>query len=244
MDHQFNYFQREAGQGSMSAAAIAAEQLSFMNKVYMWMAAALTLTALTAMYVSSSIPLLKMIFGNPVIFYGLIIGELALVWYLSAGIQKMSAQAATSVFFIYAFVNGLTLAVVFIAYTSASIASTFFLTAATFAIMSAYGYFTKSDLSTIGNLCFMLLIGLIIASIFNIFMASSTIYWITTYLGIFVFVGLTAYDTQRIKEMNVIGNEGTEEDQKEAIMGALILYLDFINLFLYLLRLFGDRRNN
>jgi len=228
----------------MSSAAIAAEQLSFMNKVYMWMAAALTLTAFTAMYVSSSLPLLKMIFGNHAIFYGLIIGEVALVWYLSAGIRKMSAQAATSMFFLYAFVNGLTLSVIFIAFTSSSIASTFFLTAATFGIMSVYGYFTKTDLSTMGNLCTMLLVGLIITSIFNIFMASPAIYWATTYLGIFIFVGLTAYDTQRIKEMNVIGNQGTEQDQKEAIMGALILYLDFINLFLYLLRLFGDRRSD
>jgi len=243
MDHQFGYFQRDS-RGSMSAAAVAAEQLSFMNKVYMWMAAALTATALTAMYVSSSVPLLKLIFGNPPIFYGLLIGELALVWYLSAAVDKMSAMTATTMFFVYSILNGVTLSSIFIIYTSASIASTFFLTAATFGIMSAYGYFTKSDLSTMGNLCIMLLVGLIIASIFNIFMASSTIYWITTYLGIFVFVGLTAYDTQRIKEMNIIGNEGTEEDQKEAIMGALALYLDFINLFLYLLRLFGDRRNN
>lgn len=243
MEQQFNYFQQQA-RGPMSASAIAAEQLSFMNKVYMWMAAALTLTGLTAMYVSSSVPLLKLILLNKPIFYGLLFGELALVWYLSAAVDKMTAAGATSMFFLYAFVNGLTLSVIFLVYTASSIASTFFLTAATFAIMSAYGYFTKADLTSLGNLCFMLLIGLIIASIFNIFFASSAIYWVTTYLGIFVFVGLTAYDTQRIKEMNVIGNEGTEEDQKEAIMGALILYLDFINLFLYMLRLFGDRRNN
>ncbi len=242
MDHQFNYFQRDTVQGPMSSAAIAAEQLSFMNKVYMWMAAALTVTALTAMYVSSSMTLIKFFIVNRPLFFGLLIGEFLLVLYLSAGIQRISARGAMAAFFLYSFVNGLTLSVVFLLYTSASIASTFFLTAATFAIMSAYGFFTKSDLTTIGNLCIMLLVGLIIASVFNMFMASEAIYWATTYVGIFVFVGLTAYDTQRIKEMNVIGNEGTEEDQKEAIMGALILYLDFINLFLYLLRLFGERK--
>jgi len=242
MDHQFNYFQRGAVQGQMSSAAIAAEQLSFMNKVYMWMAAALTVTALTAMYVSSSMDLIKFFIVNRPVFFGLLIGELVLVWYLSAGIQRMSAQGATAVFFLYSFVNGLTFSVIFLVYTSASISSTFFLTAATFAIMSAYGFFTKTDLTNLGSLCIMLLVGLVIATFFNIFMASETIYWITTYIGICIFVGLTAYDTQRIKEMNVIGNEGTEEDQKEAIMGALILYLDFINLFLYLLRLFGERR--
>jgi FtsH-binding integral membrane protein len=132
--------------------------------------------------------------------------------------------------------------VIFLVFTAESIASTFFITAGTFGVMSIYGYTTKSDLSKWGNLLFMGLIGLIIASIANFFMESTMLYWITTYVGVLIFVGLTAYDTQKIKNANVIGNEGTEEDSKEAIMGALTLYLDFINLFLYLLRIFGRRK--
>jgi FtsH-binding integral membrane protein len=163
------------------------------------------------------------------------------VWYLSEAVQRMSANTATFVFLMYALVNGLTLSVIFLVYTLGSIASTFFVTAATFGVMSAYGYFTKTDLTKMGNILFMALIGLIIASLVNIFLNNSTLYWIITYAGVLIFVGLTAYDTQKIKEMNIIGNEGTEEDQKEAIMGALTLYLDFINLFLYLLRILGNR---
>ena len=144
-------------------------------------------------------------------------------------------------FLAYSFLNGLTLSVVFLAYTKSSIASTFFVTAGTFAAMSLYGYFTKKDLSSWGNLFFMALIGLIIATIVNVFWANTTLYWITTYAGVLIFVGLTAYDTNRIKQMlaNQEVNEGT---QKLALLGALTLYLDFINMFLYLLRIFGDRR--
>jgi FtsH-binding integral membrane protein len=131
---------------------------------------------------------------------------------------------------------------VFLVFTTESIASTFFITAGTFGVMSFYGYTTKSDLSKWGNLLFMGLIGLIIASIANLLMKSTLIYWVTTYIGVLIFVGLTAYDTQKIKNSNVIGNEGTDEDSKEAIMGALTLYLDFINLFLYLLRIFGRKK--
>lgn len=240
MDQQFNYFQQE----SRVTPAIAAEQLSFMNKVYMWMALALTVTALSAMYVASTPSLIRAIVLNQPVFYGLMIGELALVWYLSAAIQRMSATTATTMFLIYSMVNGLTLSVIFMVYTAESISSTFFLTAATFGIMSAYGYFTKADLTSFGNICIMLLIGILLATVVNIFLASSLVYWACTYLGLFVFIGLTAYDTQKIKQMNIIGNEGTEEDRKEAIMGALTLYLDFINLFLYMLSIFGGRRND
>lgn len=144
-------------------------------------------------------------------------------------------------FLAYSFLNGLTLSVVFLSYTKSSIASTFFVTAGTFAAMSLYGYFTKKDLSSWGNLFFMALIGLIIATIVNVFWANTTLYWIITYAGVLIFVGLTAYDTNRIKQMlaNQEVNEGT---QKLALLGALTLYLDFINMFLYLLRIFGDRR--
>jgi uncharacterized protein len=217
------------------------EQSRFITKVYGWMTLALVITGAIAWTVASSPALISIFLANKLVFWGLIIGELAMVWYLSAAVQRMSANTATFVFLMYALLNGLTLSVIFLVYTLGSIASTFFVTAATFGVMSAYGYFTKTDLTKIGNLLFMALIGLIIASLVNIFLKNSTLYWIITYAGVLIFVGLTAYDTQKIKEMNIIGNEGTEEDHKEAIMGALTLYLDFINLFLYLLRILGNR---
>ena len=228
----------------LSDEEIRLEQANFITKVYGWMTLALAITGLTAVYVASSPALIELIFGNRLLFWGLIIGELVLVGVLVGAVSKMSANTATLVFLGYACLNGLTMASIFLIYTTASIASTFFITAGTFGLMSFYGYFTKRDLTTIGNLCGMALIGLIIASIANMFFANSTLYWITTYAGILIFVGLIAYDTQKIKEMNVIGNEGTEEDRKEAILGALSLYLDFINLFLYMLRLFGNRNSD
>ena len=228
--------------GDQRQDAIAAEQARFMTKVFGWMSVALAITGVVAYLVSNSPQLLQFVFGNRFIFFGLIIGELLLVGYLSAAVMRMSADMATMVFLLYSVLNGLTLSFVFLIYTSTSIAGTFLITAGTFAAMSAYGYFTKNDLTKAGSLLFMALIGLVIASIVNIFLRSPMMYWIITYAGILIFVGLTAYDTQKIKNMNIIGNEGTEEDHKEAIMGALTLYLDFINLFLYLLRLFGNRK--
>lgn len=221
----------------------AREQATFMSRVYGWMCLALVITALVALYVASSPGMIQMIFANRLIFWALIIGELALVSWLALAVQRMSANTATMVFCGYAAVNGLTMSVIFLLYTASSIASTFLITAGTFGAMSAYGYFTKRDLTTMGNLLFMALIGLIIASVVNIFWQNSAFYWITTYAGVLIFTGLVAYDTQKIKNMNVIGNEGTEEDRKESIMGALSLYLDFINLFLFLLRIFGSRRD-
>ncbi len=218
------------------------EQRSFITKVYGWMTLALILTGFTAYFTASTPALWKIVFGNRIIFYGLMIGELILVVTLSAAIKKLSANAATAMFIVYAIATGLTLSFVFLAYTGSSIALTFFVTAGTFAVMSAYGYYTKKDLTSWGSLLFMGLIGIIIASVANFFLQSDTISWVITYIGIAVFTGLIAYDTQKIKEMNIIGNEGTDEDRKEAIMGALALYLDFINLFLKLLRLLGKRR--
>lgn len=226
----------------MSAEEVAREQASFITKVYGWMTFALVLTGLVAMYVADS-PLMAMMQSNRMIFFGLMILQLGLVYYLSSASPSMSANTAMGVFLFYACMNGLTFASIFMVYTASSIASTFFTTAGTFAAMSAYGYFTKRDLTSIGNLAFMALIGLIIASVVNIFLQSTMLSWITTYVGILIFVALIAYDTQKIKEMNIIGNEGTDEDKKEAIMGALRLYLDFINLFMHLLRVLGDRRN-
>ena len=227
----------------MTAEDIAREQASFMTKVYGWMSLALFVTASVAMFVASTPALVYALASNKLLFYGLLIGELLLVGYLALAVMRMSAATATAVFLGYSVLNGVTLSLIFLVYTAASIASTFLVTAGTFAIMSAYGYYTKRDLTTLGNLLFMALIGLILASVVNIFWQNSTLMWLTTYAGVLIFVGLTAYDTQKIKEMNIIGNEGTDEDRKEAIRGALTLYLDFINLFLYLLRILGGRRD-
>lgn len=217
-------------------------QREFFVKVYGWMALALALTGLVAMQVAASPVALSLIFGNPLIFYGLIIGELILVMVLSAGIQKMSPAVAMSMFFVYAAVNGLTLSVIFLAYTKGSIASTFFVTGGTFAAMSLYGYTTKKDLSGWGSFLFMALIGMIIASVVNIFLHSPILYWITTYAGVLIFTGLTAYDTNRLKQICGSLEAGSEAYVKVAIIGALQLYLDFINLFLLLLRLMGRRK--
>ena len=217
-------------------------QAAFMSKVYTWMSGGLAITGLIAMYVASIEGIELMILENTMLFYGLIIGEILLVGYLISMINKLSAQTAGIIFTIYAALNGVTLSTVFIIYTSASIASTFFVTAGTFAIMSIYGYYTKKDLTSWGNLLFMALIGVIIASVVNFFMQSEMLYWLVTYAGVFVFVGLTAYDTQKIKRMSTASEIGSEQESKGAIIGALTLYLDFINLFLLLLRVMGDRK--
>ncbi len=226
----------------MSVEEATAETQRFMIKVYGWMSFALIVTGLVAMYTASSPELTQMVFGNTITLIVIILVEFGMVAALAGWISKMSASTATLIFILYSALNGLIFSGIFAIYTSESIASTFFITAGTFGIMSIYGYTTNSDLTKYKNILFMGLIGLVLASIANIFMRSSTIYWITTYMGVLIFVGLTAYDTQKIKNMNIIGNEGTEEDKKEAIMGALTLYLDFINLFLYLLRIFGKRK--
>jgi FtsH-binding integral membrane protein len=226
----------------LDADQVRREQSTFLSKVYAWMSLALAITAIVAVYTASSPELIRMIFSNQLVFFGLIIGEIALVVWLSRAIQGMSATMATAVFLGYAALNGLTFSAIFLIYTLGSIGSTFLITAGTFGIMSLYGYFTKRDLTSWGNLLMMGVVGLILATVVNMFWSNSTLYWITTYAGVLIFTALVAYDTQKVKNMNVIGNEGTEEDRKEAIMGALILYLDFINLFIYLLRLFGQRK--
>lgn len=210
------------------------------KNVYLWMTAALAITGLTALAISNSPAIQTMLFSGRFTFIALLIAEVALVWYVSARIQSLSFPTATGLFMLYSFLNGVTLSIIFMVYTRSSIASTFFVTAGTFGAMSLYGYFTKRDLSSMGNLLVMAVFGLIIATVVNIFMASSTLYWIITYAGILIFVGLTAYDTQKIKSL--AGQEVTEHTQKLALMGALSLYLDFINLFLYMLRLLGNRK--
>ncbi len=228
--------------GTFTPAQIAAEQAAFMRKVYAIMAFGLGATGLTALVVFNSTAATQFIFGTPGVYLGLIIAELVMVFTFASLARRMSAVGAAALFYVYAILNGLTLSVVFLIYTKGSIASTFFVTAGTFGAMSAYGYVTKKDLTGVGSFMMMGLFGLIIASVVNLFLRSEMIYWLTTYAGILIFVGLTAYDTQKIKQLNVIGNAGTDEDHKEAIHGALILYLDFVNLFLYLLRLLGRRR--
>jgi uncharacterized protein len=219
-------------------------QSNFITKVYAWMSMALVISALAAVYVASSPALQNIILGNRLVFYILIFGELGLVMFISAGLQRMSAMTATLLFVLYSLVNGLTLSVIFLVYSGASIASTFLITAGTFGAMSMYGYTTKRDLTQIGSLLIMALIGILIASIVNIFVASSALYWIISYIGVAIFIGLTAYDTQKIKELGASGFDTSEGMRKVAILGALTLYLDFINLFLFLLRIFGGRRNN
>jgi hypothetical protein len=227
---------------NLALPAAEVEARSFITRVYGWMCAGLALTGWIAWFVGGNPALVGFLVSNRILFYGLMIGELALVIGLVGWVKNMTAAAATLAFLIYAAFNGLTLSVIFLVYTAASITSAFFITSGTFGIMSFYGYTTKKDLTSVGNICFMALLGLILASVVNLFMHNSTLMWITTYAGILIFVGLTAYDTQKIKNMNVIGNNGSDEDKKEAIMGALTLYLDFINLFLMILRATGKRR--
>ena len=239
MNMQYNY-------GSMSPAQIAAENARFMTKVYTWMTFGIFLTAIIAYYVASTPSLIMAVVTNKVLFYGLIIAQLGAVFGLSAFINKISAMAATFIYLLYASLTGITLSTIFLAYTASSIQGAFFVTAFSFAGLSLFGYVTKKDLGPLGTFVHMGLWGLIGFSIMSwIFPSlmgpvSSRVFSI---VGVIVFAGLTAYDTQKIKQMNIIGNEGTEEDKKETILGALTLYLDFINLFLMILRLMGGRRD-
>ncbi len=218
---------------------------SFIQGVYNWMALGLGLTGLVAFFVANSPTLLQLIFGNKLIFFGLIIGELALVFTISSRVHKMEASTATKLFILYAALNGATLAVVFLSYTASSIASTFLICAATFGACSIYGMTTKRDLTSLGGFLFMGLIGIIIASVVNIFIGSSAVSMIVSYIGVFIFIGLTAYDTQRLKTMALTQPEGLDADviRKGSILGALSLYLDFINMFLFMLHIFGGSRD-
>jgi hypothetical protein len=202
------------------------------------MGAGLAITAFLALVTLSSPTLLSAITGNRLVFYGLILGELGLVFTLVGAVDRLSASVATLLFIAYSALNGVTLSIVALVYTADSIASTFVTTAAMFGAMSAYGYMTKRDLTSWGSFLFMGLIGVVIASVVNIFVGSSTVSWIISGLGVIVFTGLTAYDTWKIKAMAAAGAGG----RKPAILGALTLYLDFINLFLMLLRFTGQRR--
>ena len=216
---------------------------ALMRKVFVWMTLALAITGLTAYGVATSPTILSLIFSSKVTFFGLIIAEFALVFAISGAINRLSLSTATMLFILYSVINGATLSSIFFAFSVATIGKVFFITAGTFGAMALVGYTTKTDLTSMGKLLFMALLGIIIASVVNMFVASSGLDLILSYVGVLVFVGLTAYDTQKIKQMCQAAPDANESAQKLALIGALSLYLDFINLFLYLLRIFGNNRD-
>lgn len=212
-----------------------------MRKVYVWMTLALVITGLTSYGVATSPGILTAIYQNQILFWGLVIAEFALVFGVSAAINKISLSVATLMFILYSVINGALLSYIFLVYTTSSIATVFFITAGTFAAMAFVGYTTKTDLTSMGKFLLMGLIGLIIATVVNLFIKSSGFTLILSYVGVLIFVGLTAYDSQKIKQMLLQAPDASEASQKIALLGALSLYLDFINLFIYLLRIFGRR---
>ena len=212
-----------------------------MRKVYVWMTLALVITGFTAYYVAHSTSFVYTLMSSSGLMWGLIIAELALVIGLSAAIHKLSLTVATLMFVVYSIINGLTLSFIFFAYTESSIAQVFFITAGTYGAMALIGYTTKTDLTSLGKYLFMGLIGIIIATLVNLFFNNDMVTTIVSYLGVLIFVGLTAYDSQKIKKMCMSFEYADTNAQKMALLGALTLYLDFINLFIYLLRIFGRR---
>ena len=212
-----------------------------MRKVYLWMTMALAITGFTAYGVATSPGIRQAIYANPAVMWGVIIAELILVVTVSGAINRLSLSVATLLFIVYSVLNGALLSSVFLVYTASSVATVFFITAGTFAAMALVGYTTKTDLSSMGKILLMALIGMIIATIVNLFVKSTGLELIISYIGVLVFVGLTAYDSQKIKQMLLQAPDASEGAQKVALLGALSLYLDFINLFLYLLRIFGRR---
>lgn len=217
-------------------------QTRVVNQVYTWMTLGLALTATVGWYVSESEMLRSLIFSNGFVVIGLIVAQLGIVLGLSAGINRLSGSAATGLFILYSALTGLTFSAIFLTYTASSIASTFFITSGTFAAMSVFGHTTKRDLTKLGSIAFMALIGIIIALLVNMFMKSPLLDLGISVIGVLLFTGLTAYDAQRIKEMASKVTDG-ESETKVSVMGALALYLDFINLFLMLLRFLGVARN-
>lgn len=230
----YNQVEERAQSSALSFPAL-------MSKVYLWMTLALVVTGMTAYYVASTPAILYAIVSNQIAFWGLFIGELVLVFVLSSRIMSLSFVTASLMFVIYSIMNGVFFSFILLAYTEQSIATTFLITAGTFAAMSLFGFVTKRDLSAMGRILFMLLIGLLIATVVNIFMKAEGLTLILNYAGVVIFVGLTAYDTQSIKQM--LQEHGDKEGaEKIALLGSLSLYLDFINLFIYLLRFFGESR--
>ena len=233
-DNFYNQVEERAQSSALSFPAL-------MSKVYLWMTLALVVTGMTAYYVASSPAILYALGSNQIVFWGLFIGELVLVFVLSSRIMSLSFVTASLMFVIYSIMNGVFFSFILRAYTEQSIATTFLITAGTFGAMSLFGFVTKRDLSTMGRILFMLLIGLLIATVVNIFMKAEGLTLILNYAGVVIFVGLTAYDTQSIKQM--LQEHGDKEGaEKIALLGSLSLYLDFINLFIYLLRILGSRK--
>jgi uncharacterized protein len=230
---------------SLSQGNVVVKTNSFIRSVYNWMAIALTLTGFTAYYVSHNETMLQLIYGTPGLIMILIFAELGFVFFLSARIQKIKAATATALFTIYSILNGITLSYIFLAYTKTSIVSTFMICALTFLACSVYGMVTKKDLTSLGGFMIMGLIGIIIASVVNIFIQSSAMQMIISYIGVVVFIGLTAYDTQKLKNMSttIPDNASGAMIRKGALMGALTLYLDFINLFIMMLHIFGGSKD-
>lgn len=217
---------------------------ALMKNVFLWMTLGLAMTGLTAAYVAGHLSWIQYLAEHSGLMFGLFIAELGIVWYLSARIMRMSFATAGVMFAVYSILNGIVLSFIFLAYTMETISTTFFVTAGTFGGMALLGYTVKRDLSTAGRILYMALIGLVIATVVNIFVASSALSWALTYLGVAIFIGLTAYDTQKIKHMLMAyGDEVNDNTMKLALLGSLTLYLDFINLFLYLLRIFGGNRD-
>lgn len=212
-----------------------------MRKVYTWMTLALVITAVTAYGVANSPALIQAIYSSKLTFFILIAAELGIVFYTSSRIQKLALSTATLLFALFSVINGATLASIFLVFSTASIAKTFFITAGTFGVMAFIGYTTKRDLTKMGGILMMALIGLIIAGLVNMFVASSTLDLIVSGAGVLIFVGLTAWDSQNIKRMLATAPDAGEQAQKIALLGALSLYLDFVNMFLYLLRFLGNR---
>ncbi|MCI4235582.1 Bax inhibitor-1/YccA family protein [Dickeya dianthicola] len=216
---------------------------TYMAQVYGWMTCGLLLTAFVAWYAANTPAVLQVVFSSKITFYGLVIAQLGLVFVLSGMVHRLSGGVATTLFMLYSALTGLTLSSIFIVYSGESIASTFVITGGMFGAMSLYGYVTKRDLTGMGSMLFMALIGILLATLVNFWLKSEGLQLAITYIGVLVFVGLTAYDTQKLKN---IGEELSVDDRdsfrKYSIMGALTLYLDFINLFLMLLRIFGSRR--
>lgn len=221
-------------QGALSASFPA-----LMRKVYVWMTFALAITGMCAYGVATSPSLVQMLYGSPATIWVLLFAELGLVFYTTARIDRLSLSTATTLFIIYSALNGVTLSSIFMVYTQTAITKVFFITAATFAATAMYGYVTKKDLTRLGSLLFMALIGLIVATVVNMFMKSAQLELMLSYVGVILFVGLTAWDSQKVKRALAMQSDMGETAQKVALLGALSLYLDFINLFLYLLRIFG-----
>ena len=235
MKRELTYTEAQSQEMALSA---------LMSKVYLWMTMALAITGLTAFYVSQNLNIVAAVFSSKLTIWGLVIAELAIVWGLSSRIMRMSFATAGILFGIYSILNGVLLSSIFLLFHMDVITQAFIATAGTFGAMTLVGTFVKRDLSTIGRFLYMALIGLIVATVINIFWTNNTLYWAITYLGVLIFCGLTAYDTQKIRAIMLANSspENYEVGMKLALLGSLTLYLDFINLFLYLLRIFDSKK--